>query len=117
MKPPEQTAGEGSFRDSGGIGRRDPLAVLAEVLESIWLESDESDIEFLWLHRLRTAPGWVAEAERAFERVIASPPTDLCSFIERHSGRAVGSDGLMYGDLTCVEWLAAEFERVRSLPR
>jgi hypothetical protein len=94
---------------------RNPLAFLAEVLEGIWLESDEDDVDFLWRHRQRDAPWWAENALLAFDAVLADPPDDLCDFVETHAGRGVDDDGLMYGGQTCLAWLASQRDRLRSI--
>jgi hypothetical protein len=93
----------------------DPLGFLADVLESVWLESDEADVAFLWTHRSRVAPWWIDNALAAFATVLADPPEDLCSFIETHAGRAADSNGRMYGDLSCLDWLRTQRDLVQSL--
>ena len=95
---------------------RDPLGFLAEVLEGIWLESNEDDVEFLWRHRLRVAPWWAENALLAFEQVLADPPADLCAWIETHAGRGVDDDGACYAGQTCVAWLASQYERLKLIP-
>ena len=94
---------------------RDPLSFLAEVLEVIWLESDEEDVDFLWRHRLRNAPWWAENALLAFDAVLVDPPDDLCAFVESHAGRGVDDEGRMYGGQTCLAWLASQRDRLKSI--
>ncbi|MFT4216077.1 MAG: hypothetical protein QM619_02690 [Micropruina sp.] len=96
--------------------QRDPQGFLADVLEAVWLESDESQVDALWRHHRASTPWWTENALRAFEAVLADPPAELCAWIEAHAGRGVDDDGRMYGGVTCHDWLALQFERVKSLP-
>ena len=85
------------------------------MLESIWLESDENDVEFLWRHRLRNAPWWAENALLAFEAVLADPPDDLCDFVEIHAGRGVSDESPMYGGQTCLARPASQRDRLKSI--
>jgi hypothetical protein len=96
--------------------RRDPVAFFAEVLEAIWMQSEPKDVEFLWQHRLRSAPWWAEDALWVFERVIADPPSNLCDLIASHAERSPVVDE-QTGDQheACVAWVRAQLEFLRSI--
>lgn len=94
----------------------DPLTFFNQVLEAIWLESDDDDIEFLWRHRLRNAPWWAQDALLAFERVLGWPPDDLCDHIEEHAGRVVtAEENSAASRRACIDWVRKQLELLRSI--